>query len=1013
MKLQKTSLEIWNKKYCLRDTDGKGIDQSPKDTLTRVCRALAKCEPNDEDKWFDEFVWAVENGAVPAGRILANAGAAHVKSGASLINCVVMPTIPDSMTGILDVARKAGNTLAAGCGIGICFSTIRPRGSYVNGVGAYTSGAVSFMDIYDSICFTISSAGGRRGAQMATMDVRHPDITEYIKAKRENGRLRQFNMSCLITDEFIEAVKTDGDWDLIFPVNINHRLDLKNKKYTHAKWHVDDINQYMQHDSLDGRILCEIYNTIKAKDLWNTIMKSTYDYAEPGFILIDKINDMNNLWFDEYIDKTNPCGEQPLPDNGSCLLGSVNLTQCIIAPFTINARFDFEKFSKVVKIFSRMLDNVVELNGLPLKEQVAEITNKRRHGMGYTGLGSALTMLCIPYGSPEAVAMTSSITKALAIASYEEGIALSKSKGCAPILSKHFTVTEEMLAVHPDLPRDRDVYGSELMGLYSKYLAKFPDIIRKGIGRYGCRYTHATSIAPTGTISLSMCNNVSNGIEPSFSHEYFRNVIQEGKKTKEQVAVTSYELLLYRDLVDPLATVDNLPDYFVTSDSIPPSQHVDMQSAAQEWIDSSISKCVAKGTLIMTNMGLLPIEELGYADTNPGFYAPLAGLKVLDRNGEWKKVTKHYKDENTTSKRLILSNGTVIHGSLNHKMLTAEGWCKLRNISVGDKILHRNVVRFGSDGNMDLQSVGYTENDKLPKRMTPEIAQLLGMLCSNGELTDTYLKFKHPSTLVRRQYSNILLSLGIYYSTYFDERDQSTSINVKSLYFVTWIRKLMTKHNNIHAVPDQILRGNIFEKETFISGMQVAGIGKYADDATIYTGPSKRLRDDVLSILTSLNYRVHASESTVDGRSFTVNVTASRGDSNDEYYELEVADINYGVTELYDIEVEDTHSYLINGAISHNTINVATDIPFDEFKDIYMYGYEKELRGLTTFRFNPDAFQGVLVTEDDLDSTVYEFTLKDGSKIKANGNDKIEYDGEVHVAANLFDSLKEGTYGKY
>ena len=405
---QEASFDIWDKKYRLTAKDGTPIDKSMDDTYKRVARALADVEAEElREQWYESFLWALRHGAIPAGRVTSNAGALEHKPATSTINCTVSGTIRDSMDDILNKVHEAGLTLKAGCGIGYEFSTLRPRGAYVSGAGAYTSGPLSFMDIYDKMCFTVSSAGGRRGAQMGTFDIGHPDVLEFIRAKRENGRLRQFNLSLLITDEFMKAVKSDGEWKLAFPLGIKEfeteQPDLDDTaKFVWREWPYTD--GYVANE--EGLVACKIYKTLPARRVWDLIMSSTYDFAEPGFILIDKVNEMNNNWWAENIRATNPCGEQPLPPYGSCLLGSVNLTKFVVDPFTDDARFDWETYRKVVKVFTRMLDNVVEINGLPLAQQRDEILRKRRHGMGFLGLGSTITMLCMKYGSKKSVAFT-------------------------------------------------------------------------------------------------------------------------------------------------------------------------------------------------------------------------------------------------------------------------------------------------------------------------------------------------------------------------------------------------------------------------------------------------------------------------------------------------------------------------------------------------------------------------------------------------------------------------------
>ncbi|MCH9781455.1 MAG: adenosylcobalamin-dependent ribonucleoside-diphosphate reductase [Betaproteobacteria bacterium] len=699
---QSVSMDIWDKKYRLKSKQGTFVDNNIQDTYNRVAKALAEVEiPEKRDLWHERFVWALQRGAIPAGRITSNAGALEHKPATSTINCTVSGIIEDSMTDILDKVKEAGLTLKAGCGIGYEYSTLRPKGAFVAGAGAYTSGPLSFMDIYDRMCFTVSSAGGRRGAQMATFDIAHPDVTDFIKAKREDGRLRQFNLSCLITKEFMEAVKADGEWKLAFPITEKEakedQIDLKNnEQVVWREWPVNGKYLTELKGKNAGKVACKVYKTLKAKRLWDIIMSSTYDYAEPGFILIDRVNEMNNNWFCENIRATNPCGEQPLPAYGACLLGSINLTKFVKNSFTDKAYFNWDEYKEVVGIFTRMLDNVVEINGLPLEKQRDEIARKRRHGMGYLGLGSSLAMMQMVYGDEKSIKFTEDVSRILAEEGWKTGVDLAKEKGAAPIMEELFEVTPAMLAMRPEMEADGIKIGDKLpgkvlMGRYSRYMQQFPKSLQDQIADQGVRFSHHSSIAPTGTISLSLANNASNGIEPSFAHHYSRNVIREGKKSKEKVDVFSFELLAYRHLINqkamPFSEKENekLPDYFIDSSTIQAKAHVDIQAAAQKWIDSSISK----------------------------------------------------------------------------------------------------------------------------------------------------------------------------------------------------------------------------------------------------------------------------------------------------------------------------------------TINVPTDYDYEDFKSIYLYAYDKGLKGCTTFRFNPEAFQGVLVTEKDLENTTYKFELDDGAFVEAKGNEEIEYDGEIHSAANLYDALKEGYYGKF
>jgi len=1040
---QEASLDIWDKKYRLTAKDDAPIDRTMDDTYQRVARALADVEHEDvREHWNERFLWALRRGAIPAGRVISNAGALEHKPATSTINCTVSGTIHDSMDDILKKVHEAGLTLKAGCGIGYEFSTLRPRGAYVSGAGAYTSGPLSFMDIFDKMCFTVSSAGGRRGAQMGTFDIGHPDVMEFIRAKRESGRLRQFNLSLLITDEFMQAVREDREWKLAFPISRREyeadRPDLGDAtKFLWREWPVHE--GYVVND--EGLVACKIYKTLPARRVWDVIMTSTYDFAEPGFILIDRVNEMNNNWWCENIRATNPCvtadtrlatrfglvrigdlydarvdiqatvdrralgedvkgvdvrpavpafmtspsadvyrvvtkagyemkatewhdfyttrgkvklkdlqvgdellvqsgkgqfggcgneelglvlglvtgdghfthrkgkkaavielwgedrdfaqevvdlvnsmiagwaysrreyrvntvavpernllqirsvilarvfeycgftakakiqvpeliwrgneqcvrgylrglfqtdgtvnvvsnedsrcsvrlasshvsllkdvqvllanfgvfarvvkrreagqrllpdghggakayeckadyeliidgesrerfmaeigfitegknakyenwvagkvlrktqpfvspiieiahvgkepvfdttqedhntvifnglvtgqcGEQALPEFGSCLLGSVNLTRFVKHPFTDFAEFDWSEYREVVKVFTRALDNVVEINGLPLERQREEILRKRRHGMGFLGLGSTLTLLRMKYGSPEAVQFTEDVTREMAVAGWEAALELSREKGPAPIMNEEFTVTKEMLRKRPEMARDGwkpgvKIAGRLLHAKYSRYMQRIahvaPQLVHE-LAETGARFTHHTSIAPTGTISLSLANNASNGIEPSFAHHYFRNVIREGKKSKEKIDVYSFELLAYRELVNPNAKpgatndAERLPDYFIASDAVIPKEHVEVQAAAQKWVDSSISKTAN----VPTDFPYAKFKDIYLYAHEQG----LKGCTTFRFNPEaFQGVLVKEQDLKNTLYKFTLEDGTVI-----------------------------------------------------------------------------------------------------------------------------------------------------------------------------------------------------------------------------------------------------------------------------------------------------------------------------------------------------------------
>ncbi|MDX2428962.1 MAG: adenosylcobalamin-dependent ribonucleoside-diphosphate reductase [Xanthomonadales bacterium] len=665
---QKASLDIWDKKYRLKSKIGESIDSSIDETYKRVALAISDVEKTRElrEHWYKSFLWALRRGAIPAGRITSNAGARDHKPATSTINCTVSGTIKDSMNGILDKVHEAGLTLKAGCGIGYEFSTLRPKGAYVSGAGAYTSGPLSFMDIYDKMCFTVSSAGGRRGAQMATFDIGHPDAMEFIRAKREDGRLRQFNCSLLITDEFMRAVDSDSNWALAFPITQQEATELDIDDPAQVLWREWPLlDDYVKRE--DGLVACKVYRTIPARRLWDMIMSSTYDFAEPGFIMIDRINEMNNNWFCENIRATNPCGEQPLPPYGACLLGSINLTRFVEHPFMDNAEFNWQEYRKVVKVFTRMLDNVVEINGLPLGKQRDEIERKRRHGMGFLGLGSTLVLLGMKYGSQESLEFTDRFAREMALAGWQESLELAREKGPAPIMSEAFMVDAAMLRKRPEMADDGyqlgdSVSGSVLHAKYSRYMQQVAELepgLIDALAEEGGRFTHHTSIAPTGTISLSLANNASNGIEPSFAHHYSRNIIREGKKSKEKVEVFSYELLAYRELVNASAMPGSddektkLPEQFITSEDVSPAEHVDIQAAAQKWIDSSISKTAN-----------VPTDYAYEKFKNIYTYAHSKGLKgctTFRFNPEaFQGVLVKEDDLENTTYRFVLEDGEVV-----------------------------------------------------------------------------------------------------------------------------------------------------------------------------------------------------------------------------------------------------------------------------------------------------------------------------------------------------------------
>jgi ribonucleoside-diphosphate reductase alpha chain len=517
------SQQIWDMKYRLKALDGSPVDRTIEDTWRRVARALAESETEGtREAWAERFYGAMEGFRVlPAGRIVAGAGAPRK---VTLFNCFVMGTIPDDMSGIFEHLREAALTMQQGGGIGYDFSSLRPRGAPVRGVGADASGPLTFMDVWDAMCRTIMSAGHRRGAMMATLRCDHPDIEAFIEAKREPGRLRMFNLSVLATDEFMSAVKEDAPWALTFGGTT--------------------------------------YKVLRARDLWDRIMRSTYAYAEPGVIFIDRINRRNNLYYCETIKATNPCGEQPLPPYGACLLGSINLAVLVKDAFTEKAQIDLAELADITTVAVRMLDNAIDVSNFPLEQQRQEALAKRRIGLGVTGLGDALIMCGARYGSSAGVALAEQWMRTIQRAAYLASAALAGEKGAFPLY-------------------DEAAY------LAGETVGGLDEEVREAIKRHGIRNALLTSVAPTGTISL-LADNVSSGLEPVFSYRYTRNVLMpDGTRTQEEV--TDYAYRLFRRL---RGEGTPLPDYFVDVEQLSPADHLVMQAAVQKYVDSSISKTI-------------------------------------------------------------------------------------------------------------------------------------------------------------------------------------------------------------------------------------------------------------------------------------------------------------------------------------------------------------------------------------------------------------------------------------
>ena len=521
------SKDIWKRKYKFQGNSEVSSDNTLQDTWKRVSQAIASVE-DDSKHWGKEFYKILEDFKfLPGGRITANAGTQH--DSVTMFNCYVLNKIEDSITGIFDTVKEAALTQKQGGGVGFDFSSIRPEGSPIKGCGAYASGPLSFMRVMDSTCKTIMSAGERRGAQMGVLRCDHPDIEKFITSKQDGVSLKMFNLSVGVTEDFIQAVRNNKTWELKF----------------------------------DGKV----YNTVRATELWDLIMKSTYNYAEPGFLLIDRINNMNNLHYCEDIRATNPCGELPLPPYGACLLGSLNLTKFVKYPFTSRAQIKIDELEETTKTAVRFLDNVINLSNFPLDAQKKEADSKRRIGLGITGLADLFLFMKIKYGSPESIEIAEEVMQTITNAAYESSIELAKEKGAFPLFesSKY---------------------------LQSNFVKTLPESIQENIGQHGIRNSHLTSIAPTGTISI-FAGNVSSGLEPVFAYHYKRKVRNTDEDDFSEFEVSDYayrEYLKHRgvDILDD----KKLPEYFITADQIEPQQHLDIQAALQKYIDSSISKTI-------------------------------------------------------------------------------------------------------------------------------------------------------------------------------------------------------------------------------------------------------------------------------------------------------------------------------------------------------------------------------------------------------------------------------------
>ena len=539
---------IWNNKYRYRDGI-KIYDQTVEDTWRRIANSLADVEINDKKYWETMFFGILEDFKfIPGGRIQAGAGTKH---RVTLFNCFVMGVIDDSMESIFENLKEGALTMQQGGGVGYDFSTLRPRGSHAKATGTIASGPISFMRVWNSMCETLLSTGARRGAMMATLRCDHPDIEEFISAKKDSNELRHFNLSVLVTDDFIKAIQNDEDWALIFPAS----------KHINQQQGKDKI--VMRHWSGHSKpVPCKIIKVVKASVLWEKIMHATYDYAEPGVLFIDSINEQNNLWYKEYITATNPCGEIPLPAYGACNLGAINLTRFVQHPFSKNACLDLAAIKKTSSIAIRMLDNVIDASRFPLSQQKQNALNCRRIGLGITGLADTLIMLGLHYGEQSARDAAANIMKIICHSAYQTSIKLANEK-----------------QTFPDFNKDKYLAGS--------FIKSLPKEIKSEIEKHGIRNSHMTTIAPTGTTSM-LANNISSGIEPVFDFSYTRQVLELDGSYKKY-SLKDYAYVLWKSMYGMDKT---LPSQFVDTNTLTAAQHLKMQAALQPYVDNAISKTI-------------------------------------------------------------------------------------------------------------------------------------------------------------------------------------------------------------------------------------------------------------------------------------------------------------------------------------------------------------------------------------------------------------------------------------
>lgn len=643
-------------------------------------------------------------------------------------------------------------------------------------------------------------------------------------------------------------------------------------------------------------------------------------------------------------------------------------------PFTDRAYFDFDKFQNDIYIFNRMLDNVIEIANLPLKVQQDELIRKRRHGIGFLGLGSMFNMMKIKYGDPKSIALTTEISKLMAISSINAGIDLAIEKGSAPIMNELFTVTSQLIAKNPKIA-DKFKIGDQVSGkqllVFSDYMQRMPQELRNKVATYGMRFSHATSIAPTGTMALGISNNVSNGIEPNIQHKAIRNVIKTGKKTKEALIVYSYESLLYKKM---FGEESELPDYFMSTDDLVPSDHIAIQAAAQPWIDSSISKCVAKGTRIITDKGLIKVESFSNNRLIGEFENLEENISVLCSDGNYYKVNSHYYDGVKSTIKFTFDNGIIKEVSHTHKFIDEKTlrWKQASRFKIGDKVLYKAATPLEFDSfHQDNYGIvhGVLRN--------PHVIITKESISTNLEFLDL-----SEFCVAINSIKNLELTCAY----------NSIALNETAYTFINKI-----KHEFSY---NKLFKASLVERNNYI---------KY-----LRTNNDELIKEKYESLeegqnLSELLYSVGKDTALYKGQV----IELSKSYITNDILPSTIVDIEEGESELFDISVEGKHEYLINGLISHNTINCPENIAFEDFEHIYMESYDKGLKSATTFRFNPRFSQGVIVKENDLKNTQYRITLEDNSTMILSGNESITYDNNESTVANLHEAIKEGYYNKF